>query len=592
MYKDFIEKDKESLRKESSKLNGVRIARLAFFALFVYSFIQYFHSNFNNIYLLSGTLFLLVFIILVRRTQKLTKAVQILKLEIQFSENEIESLNHSKYFHADGSRYIDRKHAYTYDLDIFGKNSIYHYINRTNTFIAEKKLADYFIEPDLNNIEERQKSISELSAKFEFRKKLYALSKLNLFDENSEAHLNNWLSKKRKKTAGFYRFLILASPIILFFSIAMYFLTSVELYADIIKFTAIFNLFILGINFKKIQSEIIASTSLSNSLFMLSDVLHLIESTAFESKELNNFKSKIINNNNSSAKKINELANIYQNLNNVQNLLSTVIFNASYLYHIRALIALDKWLDENKINVEVILDTIANVEAISSLANFKYNHPGFCFAEISNSANLYIENTGHPLIRSKENILNTIEFKEKEFKILTGSNMSGKSTFLRTIGINILLSNMGSACSASRMLYRPMPLISSMRNTDSILDKESYFLAEVNRLKLIFEKAESQKMFIILDEILRGTNSDDKLEGSKLIVENLIKLEQYGIIATHDLELCELSKVYPEQVENICFESQIVNNDLYFDYKLKKGICKNKSASFLINRNIFGNSIN
>ena len=191
-------------------------------------------------------------------------------------------------------------------------------------------------------------------------------------------------------------------------------------------------------------------------------------------------------------------------------------------------------------------------------------------------------NLGHPLINSKEVVLNSIVFKESEFKVLTGSNMSGKSTFLRSIGINILLANMGSVCFATEMTYKPIKLITSMRNNDSVLSKESYFMAEVNRLRFVFEKLKTEKVFLLLDELLKGTNSEDKLEGSRIILQKLLGLHQQGIIATHDLELCNMESSYPSQIQNICFESEIIEDTIHFDYKLKPGICKNKSASFLI----------
>ena len=165
--------------------------------------------------------------------------------------------------------------------------------------------------------------------------------------------------------------------------------------------------------------------------------------------------------------------------------------------------------------------------------------------------------------------------------------MAGKSTFLRTISLSIIMANIGLPVCAKSFDYSPIKLITSMRTSDSLTDDESYFFSELKRLKMIIESVQLTEKpgdyFIILDEILKGTNSTDKAIGSRKFVERLVKLGAMGIIATHDLSLCEISKDLSE-VKNYYFDAEIIDNELHFDYTFKEGICKNMNASFLLKK--------
>lgn len=162
--------------------------------------------------------------------------------------------------------------------------------------------------------------------------------------------------------------------------------------------------------------------------------------------------------------------------------------------------------------------------------------------------------------------------------------MSGKSTFLRSLGINMVLAGIGSVVCASSASIHPLPILVSMRLSDSLADNESYFYAEIKRLKQIMNCLEKERSFVLLDEILRGTNSDDKRNGTVEVIKKMIQKNAIGAIATHDIEVCLTTNTYPQQLINKCFEAQIIDNDLYFDFKLRDGVCKNRSASFLMQK--------
>jgi len=241
----------------------------------------------------------------------------------------------------------------------------------------------------------------------------------------------------------------------------------------------------------------------------------------------------------------------------------------------------------------LILKKYAFFDAQNSLANYVFNHPKHHFPIIKNE-NFVIraKQLGHPLLNKEKRIDNDFTIDNHEFFIITGANMAGKSTFLRTVSLSIVMANIGLPVCAEKFEYKPIHLITSMRTSDSLTDDESYFFSELKRLKYIVDlvlpnktsKAQSNKSyFIILDEILKGTNSKDKAIGSRKFVERLVHSNATGIIATHDLSLCEITKDLP-QVKNHYFDAEIINDELYFDYTFKDGICQNMNASFLLKK--------
>ena len=266
------------------------------------------------------------------------------------------------------------------------------------------------------------------------------------------------------------------------------------------------------------------------------------------------------------------------------NIMVAVFLNALLLWDLKQVIKIENWIATYKETVENWFDIISFFDAQNSLANFAFNHPIFSFPKISNE-NLIIEanNLGHPLLKESTRINNDFSINNQHFFIVTGANMAGKSTFLRTVSLAIVMANMGLPVCAKSFKYSPVKLITSMRTSDSLADKESYFFSELKRLKFIVDEIKSEDYFIILDEILKGTNSVDKAIGSKKFVQKLVNSKSTGIIATHDLSLCEIEKDLPK-VENYYFDAEIINDELNFDYKFKDGICKNMNASFLLNK--------
>ena len=223
-------------------------------------------------------------------------------------------------------------------------------------------------------------------------------------------------------------------------------------------------------------------------------------------------------------------------------------------------------------------------EALSSIANFDYNNPDYIYPTLNEQETISFTQLGHPLLTDEVRVCSDIEFVKQKFIILTGSNMSGKSTFLRSLGINMVLTGAGAPVCATKALVHPLDIYVSMRLSDSLSDNESYFFAEVKRLKEIMNALEQKPSFVLLDEILRGTNSDDKRIGTVEVIKKLITKKVIGAIATHDLKVCDTTDDYPNSLINKNFEVEIVNGELVFDFKLRDGVCKNKSATFIMKK--------
>jgi DNA mismatch repair ATPase MutS len=344
---------------------------------------------------------------------------------------------------------------------------------------------------------------------------------------------------------------------------------------------------IIGKFFKRINT-IHAQLGKKTDLFIkYSGIIKHIEEHNFNSEYLKKIKqeSQIIGNNASSL--IKNLSKISLAFNQRLNMIAGILLNLFLLWDLIQTIRLENWKKKHKKQLVKWFDVIAKFDALSSLGCFYFNNPDNVFPIISDE-DFFIQanDLGHPLIHKKNRINNSIKILGgAQFVIITGANMAGKSTFLRTLGINMVLASTGAPVCAQSFKWSPIQIFTSIRTKDSLFKNESYFFAELKQLKVLIDRLESgEKLFIILDEILKGTNSRDKQTGSKHLIEQLIRLNASGIIATHDLALGQLIDSYPENIKNMRFEVEFKNDELVFDYKLKDGISQNMNATFLMKK--------
>nr|WP_255724336.1 DNA mismatch repair protein MutS [Terrimonas ginsenosidimutans] len=468
---------------------------------------------------------------------------------------------------------------------MFGEGGLFPYLNRCSTSFGKEALAKDLLHPDTTVIEERQQAIAELKDKIEFRQHLQAHGSLLDTKEKEMQQLKAWLqSPATFKNKALY-YLLMLLPLTSTACLVYYFISEEEPVLNMFYNLFVLNLVVAVLFARKISNHLSVSTSVTKILQQFAGQLKQLEEQSFQSPLLQRLQQGLRAGNDTSSKSIYKLASLFNYLETVVNLIVSMLLNGLFLFHIHILFRLENWKQHHGQKILPWLKLLGEAESLNSFANLAYNNPSFTVPAVSRTETIEADNMGHPLIRAAKRINNSISFREHRFVILTGSNMSGKSTFLRTLGINLVLARTGSVVCADRFAFFPYPVHVSMRITDSLQDSESFFYAELKRLQsIIQELEEGQKTFIILDEILRGTNSNDKHNGTVGLIRKLVGAHACGIIATHDLTVSELADVYPGYISNKCFESAIINDELIFDYKLKDGVCTRLSASFLMTK--------
>jgi energy-coupling factor transporter ATP-binding protein EcfA2 len=525
------------------------------------------------------------FIILMKLHQRLSWQQQLGKTLIEINRDEIRYLERKGIPFDAGTEFISDTHAYTFDLDVFGSDSLFHHLNRTATYIGRKKLSlllGSLLTPEA--IIRNQDAIKELSLKIDWRQDLLALAKIAKDNHLVYEQLVAWPAKESKGLTPFLTGLSYLTPVLFFTALIGFIITGNSNLGYTAFYLSLFNMFLLFTQLKKIKSESIHADKVDEIMQRYSLLFQKIEQASFQSEKLQMLQKQLTHQSGAVSAQIKKLSSLLSAMDSLQNGLGVFLFNGSFLYHLHILRSLTKWKKDFAVHIPEWLEVMGEFEALNSLANFSFNNPAFVFPALNTDHNISLEALGHPLIPEEKRVCNSIDFNNNRFIILTGSNMSGKSTFLRTLGINMVLAGIGAPVCTRKADIHPLPVVVSMRLSDSLADSESYFFAEVKRLKEIMNHLDKGVCFVLLDEILRGTNSDDKRSGTIAIVKKMVEKNAIGAIATHDIEVCNTTVEYPHQLVNKCFEVAIINNELVFDYTLREGVCKNKSATFLMKK--------
>lgn len=554
--------------------------------VFAFSFFYWFY-NYNILFSwISLLVFFSVFVIIARKDLKNGEKLTLLNLYKSINENELNCLNGSFEFYYNGKDYIDNNHAYSYDLDIFGDYSIFQYINRTTLKISCDILANWLQNPaSKNEIKLRQEAVCELRDKIDWRQNLYALGLKHKHSKKSPDSLLKWM--KEPFDIQNIRKIFIACGFIFSITVISTILSVLSLIPIIIPVVFILIHYVI---IRKTNNKIkIIHDKVSKNVDLLetySDIIALIKKEKFNSVKLNNL-CQIFNTDKNILNNIKQLSGILNKLDFRFNVLIHPVINVLFFFDIIQTYRLYKWKRKNSNNIEKLFYTIGEFEALSSFANLSHNNPKWHFPDISSEHFIFkAKNIGHPLISEDKRVLN--DFKiigDSKIAIITGSNMSGKSTFLRTIGVNIVLSMAGSCVCAEKLALSHVKVVSSMRISDSLKENTSTFHAELKKIGNIVRLVENkEKVFLLLDEILKGTNTNDKYLGSVALIKQFIKNNAVGIMATHDIPLAKLHDDMPDNIENYHFDVQVNNNELFFDYKLYRGICKSLNASILMKK--------
>lgn len=568
----------------NKKYNSVSFLRLISIVLFLV-FIYYYLKTSAVIYIALSIFLFGAFIVLMRIHSKLLFKKQVNQALFNINEDEIAYLERKKIPFENGHEFNDFHHPYAYDLDIFGEHSLFQNLNRTATFIGKKILAEKMLKLSPNDeIRSNHKAIQELSEKLDWRQEFLAFAKISNDSQSNYDTLLKWSVFNSTPLSKVTVFLSYFLPILFLVTLIGYIITSNTTFASVLSYLFVLNLIVLGRFTKRIQLEIANSSNIDKTIHQYSLLLNKIEEETFVSEKLINLQQKLTFKKENASVHFKKLSSLFSNMDTIGNLVTAIVFNGTFLFNLHVFKSLVQWKTEHADALENWLGVIGEFEMLNSLANMSYNNPDFVYPTLNTNFEIDFSNLSHPLLNENSRIGNDVRFHPESFMILTGSNMSGKSTFLRSLGINMVLTGMGSAVCASQANVHPLPVLVSMRLSDSLSDSESYFFAEIKRLKQIMDELETQPAFVLLDEILRGTNSDDKRNGTIEVVKKVIGKKAIGAIATHDIEVCLTTNDYPNTLTNKCFEVEIVNNDLHFDYKLREGICKNRSATFLMKK--------
>ena len=430
-----------------------------------------------------------IFLFLVKRNIYLKKAIKKNSNLITINDNELVSINGNYNIYHPGNEYIDFDHPFSYDLDIFGKGSLFQYINRTSTISGKNRLAEDLTKIclEIQRIEEKQVAVKELSKFIDWRQNFSATSLTNddkfneKIDSKEDETLNN-LKKWADESVLFinkriWKYLLHILPVFTFILLILGILEILP-YA-FMTLSAIINLGIIGFFLKKINSEHSKLGKRTNSLKKIKKLIKITEFSDFTSSYLQELKNKLTENQ-SSYLQLLKLNKILQAFDIRLNMLVGVLLNAFLLWDLQILHRLEKQKKSLKQNISKWFNVIGEFDALISFANFHHNNPGYSFPNISEEEFLFkIKNGGHPLIYHKNRVTNDFEITGlKKISIITGANMAGKSTFLRTIGINMVLAAAGAPVCAEEMIFTPIPVYTSVRTNDSLHKNESYFYAE------------------------------------------------------------------------------------------------------------------
>lgn len=526
-----------------------------------------------------------LFLFIVSKDIDNKNTIKNLETILSINEAEINYINQNFADKYNGKELEPAHHAYAKDLDVFGNASLFQYINRCNAEQAIKLFAERLLQPlTKEKILQQQSAIQELSTKNDWWQQFQAHGMNEKITTDSERKINKWLAQNDETfTNPVWKLLLYIYPVIT--------LTFFYLFLDDVISTPIFTLLILIF----FLTGLAISGRIKNIYELLSKLEPVVSTLykQFNWFEQENFKSEFLTqtqnslhdaSNQKASIAIKQLQQILNRFDVRLNVFAFFILNTFFLWDLWQVVALNNWKKKNKSSVSNWFSAIASVEVAGSFATLYFNSD-WCFPIVADEHfTLSGKKIGHPLILKKQSITNNFSISgTARVDLITGSNMAGKSTFLRSIGVNMILAYAGSCVCAENFTVSIAELMSSMRIEDNLAENTSTFYAELKKLKSIIDAVnEQKKTFILLDEILRGTNSLDRHTGSQALIEQLIKKHAIAVIATHDIELSKLENEFPSSIKNYHFDVQVNNEKLFFDYKLKEGICRSMNASILM----------
>lgn len=568
-----------TLTKQHARLTTLRLFTFLVVILSIYLLTQ----GFSFVWLI---LSLAAFVITLIRDWRISESLKRFKALKQLNKDELkseETLSHAVF--SNGSEYINPHHPFTYDIDIFGEGSLFKSLNRTVTPEGKANLSAGLknINKEPEHILARQEAIKELSKKSKLIQDFMVDSYLypDIPNEDLEDLLNLELLSSIKSHKTTHELMLFGFPFLFLTSVALSVFSYVHVNVPVILF--LINLFVVSFYIKRINAYHKVIDVLSKNLKRMLRLISAFKDEKCSAALLCDITDDLIHKHHSAHRKILQSEKLLNAFENRLNFIVAVVLNGIYLRDLWLVFRFNKWLKENKQLVPVWIKKVAELDELISLANYNFNHSDFSFPDPKGEAFIAAENLGHPLIPSEKRVDNNFELSQTgEIYIVTGANMSGKSTFLRTALINLVLASTGSGVCARKFSYKPASIFSSIRTFDNLIDDVSYFQAELIRLKAMMEEAQKGLPVVIaIDEPLKGTNSEDKRSGSLLLLKKMIALPVCGLVATHDLELQQLAHE-DSRFKLICFELRFDHDKVIYDYTLRSGVTETMNATILM----------
>lgn len=585
-YTERLSLTEGQLQQVKKQIFRISMLRLALFIAGIAGL--YFFFNQTTLLIICICLTFLPLFILVKIHNRFFIRKEWLETQARIIQEELQALSSDYSSFEDGKEYVNPEHPYSFDLDIFGRRSLFQSINRTCTFFGKVRLAEWLQNHlhEKTSIEKRQEMVREISEHTLFREQFRVAGLVHHGQSSDAEKIQAWSqSPAQYLHAGWVKAFIWGVPVIN----SLLLITSLAGWTSFSWLGLSFGIFLV-LSFGIIKRATYIQETYGKQLKSLNGYARLIalaKAEDWKSAGMQELMERFNLNGQSPIQALQQLSKELDRLDLRNNQFLYVLLEGSIFFQLQEIVRIERWKARYGQRISKWLETVGELDALCSLGTFAYNHPQYTYPELTEKPFCFLATQmGHPLMPASQCVKNDATIPSRPFfLIITGANMAGKSTYLRTIGVNYLLACIGAPVCCERLKLHPNQLITSLRTSDSLSDNESYFFAELKRLKRIIDLLnQGQQLFIILDEILKGTNSMDKQKGSFDLIRQFMQLKANGIIATHDLLLGSLIKQFPEEIRNYCFEADIKENELTFSYKLREGVAQNMNACFLMKK--------
>lgn len=580
-YQERIARIEEELGALKKELTKIATIRLVLFLCIVASIAA--ATFLSSLFSLAILLFVVLFGVMIKRNATKSAEAAILSNILQLNRNELAFIHGDKSVFPDGSHIEAHNHIYATDLDIFGYGSLFQAIDRTGTFEGRSLVVDTLLNlpKDTRVIDKRKVALAELDNEVEWRQRFSVVGMMSEETPKDMPAVRQWIDQSdffegRRSWIWIARIV----SVISFVFIGWMYMQGLFYPIPFFGLIAL-NSSIRGAFGRPIKEYFQTFGSRTKLFQKFADLFDLVSKKQFTSELAKEHYDKV----HEAADAFKQLSRLSNRAEQRMNGLVGPIMNGLFLFDIWNIHAIEEWRIRYRSKVDGWIIALANFDMLNSLANYKFNHPAFVNASVvAGSSFIKAKEMGHPLLPFDESVKNDYELGvTTKAHIVTGSNMAGKSTFIRTVGLNLVLALNGMPVCAKEFGCSVMSIASCIRITDSLEEHASYFRAELKRLEIIVSLLGKDEQYIVLlDEILRGTNSDDKRMGTLAFFKKLKDYNCLAILATHDLVLGKLEEQFPQYYSNYCFESELKDSALHFDYKLRRGVSSSTNATFLM----------